>query len=68
MAQTKELNELRIINRALADGEARIKRQLEIIAHLNLLAADSTRAKTVLDAMVSAQVERERYRDMLLAN
>jgi hypothetical protein len=68
MTQTNELDELRWINRALADGEARIKEQQEIIADLDLLAADPTRAKTVLDAMLSAQVERERYREMLLAH
>ena len=67
MTQTNELDELRWINRALADGEARIKEQQEIIADLDLLAADPTRAKTVLDAMLSAQAERERYREMLLA-
>ena len=68
MTQTNELDELRWINRALADGEARIKEQQEIIADLDLVGADCTRAKTVLDAMLSAQVERERYREMLLAH
>ena len=67
MAPAKELDELRWINRALADGEARIKKEREIIADLDLLGADCTRAKTVLDAMLSAQAERERYREMLLA-
>jgi hypothetical protein len=66
MAPAKELDELRWINRALADGEARIKKQREIIADLDLLGADCTRAKTVLDVMLSAQAERERYREMLL--
>jgi len=67
MAQAKELDALRWINRALADGGARIKKQREIIADLGLLGADPTRAKAVLDAMLSAQAERERYREMLLA-
>jgi hypothetical protein len=66
MAQAKESDDLRWINRALADGEARIKKQREIIADLDLLGADPTRAKVVLDAMLSAQAERERYREMLL--
>jgi hypothetical protein len=42
------------------------KKQREIIADLGLLGADRTRATTVLDAMLSAQAERERYREMLL--
>jgi hypothetical protein len=67
MAQAKELDERRWINRALADGEARIKKQREIIADLDLLGVDPTRAKAVLDAMLSAQAERECYREMLLA-
>jgi hypothetical protein len=66
MASAKELDDLRWINRALADGEARIKKQREIIADLDVLGADRTRAKTVLDAMPSAQAERERYRERLL--
>ena len=51
MAQAKELDELRWINRALANGEARIKKQREIVADLDLLGADPTRAKAVLDAI-----------------
>ena len=66
MAPAKELDDLRWINRALADGEARIKKQREIVADLGLLGADRTRAKTVLNAMLSAQAERQRYREMLL--
>jgi len=66
MAPAKELDGLRWINRGLADGEARIKKRREIIADLGLLGADRTRATTVLDAMLSAQAERERYREMLL--
>jgi hypothetical protein len=61
------LDELRWINRALADGDARIKKQRETIADLDLLGADPARAKAVLDAMLSAQAERECYRKMLLA-
>jgi len=57
MTAARELDDLRWINDALADGEARIKKQREIIADLGLLGADSTRAKTVLDAMLSAQAE-----------
>ena len=56
--------ERRRLDRAPADGEARIKKQLDIIAHPGLLGADPTRAKTVLSAMLSA--ERERYREMVL--
>ena len=66
IVDTQKLDELRQLDRALADGEARIKKQLDIIAHLGLLGADPTRAKTVLDAMLSAQAERERYREMAL--
>jgi len=66
MTAARELDDLRWINDALADGEERIKKQREIIADLGLLGADSTRAKTVLDAMLSAQAERQRYREMLL--
>ena len=50
MAQAKELDELRCIDRAFADGGARIKKQREIIADLGLLGADPTQAKAVLDA------------------
>jgi hypothetical protein len=67
MSELKKLDDLRWINRALADGEARIKKQQEIIADLDLLGADRTRATSVLDAMLSAQAERERYRKILLA-
>ena len=67
MSEIKKLDDLRWINRALADGEARIKKQQEIIADLDLLGADRTRATSVLDAMLSAQAERERYRKILLA-
>ena len=68
MAPTKELDELWWIERALADGETRIKKQREIIADLDLFGADRTRAENVLNAMLSAQAERERYREMLLAH
>jgi hypothetical protein len=37
MPQTKALDALRAINQALADGEARIKKQQEIIADHHLL-------------------------------
>ena len=66
MVPAKELDDLRWINRVLADGESRIKEQREIIADLGLLGADRTRAKPVLDAMLSTQAECERYREMLL--
>ena len=68
MAQTKALDALRAINRALADGEARIKKRREVVVDLDLLDADPTRAKRVLDAMLSALVERERYRESCLPN
>jgi hypothetical protein len=68
MIDIKRLDDLRWINRALADGEARIKKQREIIADLDLLGADRTRATSVLDVMLSAQAERERYRKILLAD
>lgn len=67
MVQTKKPDELRRIDRALADGEARIKKQREIVSHLRLLSRDPTQAKAVLDAMLLAQAERERYRKVLLA-
>ena len=68
LAEAKELGELRWIDRALADGEARIKKRREIVVDLDLLDADPTRAKRVLDAMLSALVERERYRESCLPN
>jgi hypothetical protein len=68
MIDIKRLDDLRWINRALADGEARIKKQREIIADLDLLGADRTRATSVLEVMLSAQGERERYRKILLAD
>lgn len=67
MAQAKELDKLRWINRALADGEARIKKQRDVIADLDLLGADPARAEAVPDAMLSVLAERECYREMLLA-
>jgi len=42
IAKAKELDELRWINRALADGEARIRKEREIIADLDVLSADPT--------------------------
>jgi hypothetical protein len=68
MIDIKRLDDLRWINRALAEGEARIKKQREIIADLDLLGADRTRATSVLEVMLSAQGERERYRKILLAD
>jgi len=56
------------LTEALADGEARIKKRREIVVDLDLLDADPTRAKRVLDAMLSALVERERYRESCLPN
>ena len=67
MVQTKALDALRAINQALADGEARIKKQQEIIADQHLLSRDRTQAKVVLDVFLLAQAERERYRDRLVA-
>ena len=66
MVQTKALDALRAINQA-PDGEARIKKQQEIIADQHLLSRDRTQAKVVLDVFLLAQAERERYRDRLVA-
>jgi len=66
MVQTKALDALRAINQA-PDGEARIKKQQEIIADHHLLSRDRTQAKAVLDVFLLAQAERERYRDRLVA-
>jgi hypothetical protein len=67
MTQTKALDALRAINQALVDGEARIKKQQEIIADHHLLSRDRTQAKAVLDVFLLAQAERERYRNRLVA-
>ena len=65
MVQTKALDALRAINQA-PDGEARIKKQQEIIADHHLLSRDRTQAKAVLDVFLLAQAERERYRNRLV--
>jgi hypothetical protein len=66
MVNTKKRDELRQLDRALAGGEERIKKQRETIGH-DLVSRDSTPAEAVLDAMVLAQSERKRYRSILLA-
>jgi hypothetical protein len=58
MIDIKRLDDLRWINRALADGEAHIKKQREIIADLDLLGADRTRATSVPDVEVSRSPRR----------
>jgi hypothetical protein len=66
MVDSKKLDELRRIDRAVADGKARIKNQREVVSRFQLLNRGPSRAKVILDAMQLAQSERERYREMLL--
>jgi len=67
MSRIGKLHEISRIDQALAENEARITRQREIISGLNPLSRAAKRAKTLLYVFLFAQAECERQRQALLA-
>lgn len=67
MDRQMETRHLAVADRNIAEGEARVDRQLELIERLKMLGADTATADALLDLLRQTLMGWNRERDLILA-
>ncbi|MBA2920565.1 hypothetical protein GON01_09445 [Sphingomonas sp. MAH-20] len=67
MDRQMETRHLAVADRNIAEGEARVERQLELIERLKMRGADTATAEALLDLLRQTLMGWNRERDLIIA-